>query len=214
MNAMILDLNALKNRQQTAWGSGDYKSTNGKLTFDFEGADKQIPLFINSQPYIIKTYFLPLLIATLAPDIPFNEGVLQLVEVICPEGSVVHAVPPVPMNSGHIHLGGAAAETMYRCLRLAIWASPGLCDSAPAMGAERSDLPGELGGDNVPAKFLESFTKRTNEQFRDTYAATGGRNGVFNFPVNGTHSWPYWNQQLIAMKPDIQQVLGAVNNSA
>ena len=37
---------------------------------------------------------------------------------------------------------------------------------------------------------------------------------MFNFPANGTHSWPYWNQQLIAMKPDIQQVLGAVNNSA
>jgi diacylglycerol O-acyltransferase/trehalose O-mycolyltransferase len=74
--------------------------------------------------------------------------------------------------------------------------------------------PGDLGGDNVPAKFLESFTKRTNEQFRDTYAASGGRNGVFNFPANGTHSWPYWNQQLVAMKPDIQQVLGAVNNSA
>jgi diacylglycerol O-acyltransferase/trehalose O-mycolyltransferase len=74
--------------------------------------------------------------------------------------------------------------------------------------------PGDLGGDNVPAKFLESFTKRSNEQFRDTYAASGGRNAVFNFPANGTHSWPYWNQQLIAMKPDIQQVLGAVNNSA
>jgi N-methylhydantoinase B len=25
---------------------------------------------------------------------------------------------------------------MYRCLRLAIWSSPGLCDTAPAMGAE------------------------------------------------------------------------------
>ncbi|HEY7051861.1 MAG TPA: diacylglycerol acyltransferase/mycolyltransferase Ag85A, partial [Mycobacterium sp.] len=37
----------------------------------------------------------------------------------------------------------------------------------------------------------------------------GGRNGVFNFPDNGTHSWPYWGQQLQAMKPDIQRVLGA-----
>jgi N-methylhydantoinase B len=109
---------------------------NGTLSFDFEGADAQIPFFINSQPYIIKTYFLPLLIATLAPDLPFNEGVLQLVDVKCPRGSVVHAVPPVPMNSGHIHLAGAASEVMYRCLRLAIWASPGLCDTAPAMGAE------------------------------------------------------------------------------
>ena len=42
---------------------------------------------------------------------------------------------------------------------------------------------------------------------------SGGRNGVFNFPANGTHSWPYWNAQLVAMKPDIQQVLNGANNS-
>ena len=33
---------------------------------------------------------------------------------------------------------------------------------------------------------------------------------MFNFPANGTHDWPYWGQQLQAMKPDIQRVLGAV----
>jgi diacylglycerol O-acyltransferase/trehalose O-mycolyltransferase len=67
--------------------------------------------------------------------------------------------------------------------------------------------PSDLGGDNMPAKFLEGLTLRTNEQFQNTYVASGGRNGVFNFPANGTHSWPYWNQQLMAMKPDILQVL-------
>jgi diacylglycerol O-acyltransferase / trehalose O-mycolyltransferase len=72
----------------------------------------------------------------------------------------------------------------------------------------------DLGGDNVPAKMLEGMTLKTNEQFQQTYAAAGGRNGVFNFPANGTHSWPYWNAQLVAMKPDIQQVLNASNNSA
>jgi diacylglycerol O-acyltransferase/trehalose O-mycolyltransferase len=69
--------------------------------------------------------------------------------------------------------------------------------------------PSDLGGDNMPAKFLEGLTLRTNEQFQNTYAAAGGRNGVFNFPTNGTHSWPYWNAQLMAMKPDIIQVLNA-----
>ena len=66
--------------------------------------------------------------------------------------------------------------------------------------------PNDLGGDSMPAKFLEQFTLRTNEQFRDNYAAAGGRNGTFNFPPNGTHEWGYWNQQLVAMKPDIMQV--------
>ncbi|GAB2995259.1 diacylglycerol acyltransferase/mycolyltransferase Ag85C [Mycobacterium bourgelatii] len=70
--------------------------------------------------------------------------------------------------------------------------------------------PSDLGGDNMPAKFLEGLTLRTNQSFRDTYAASGGRNGVFNFPNNGTHSWNYWNQQLMAMKPDILQVINAL----
>jgi diacylglycerol O-acyltransferase/trehalose O-mycolyltransferase len=37
---------------------------------------------------------------------------------------------------------------------------------------------------------------------------------VFNFPANGTHSWPYWNDQLVAMKPDIQRALAAAPNPA
>lgn len=74
--------------------------------------------------------------------------------------------------------------------------------------------PSDLGGDNMPAKFLEGLTLRTNQQFQNNYAAAGGRNGVFNFPANGTHSWPYWNQQLMAMKPDMQQVLLASNTTA
>jgi diacylglycerol O-acyltransferase/trehalose O-mycolyltransferase len=69
--------------------------------------------------------------------------------------------------------------------------------------------PSELGGDNLPAKFLESFTLRTNKTFQQNYIAAGGKNGVFNFPDDGTHDWPYWGAQLQAMKPDIQRVLGA-----
>ncbi|MDT5372294.1 MAG: diacylglycerol O-acyltransferase / trehalose O-mycolyltransferase, partial [Mycobacterium sp.] len=69
--------------------------------------------------------------------------------------------------------------------------------------------PNELGGADMPAKFLEGFTLRTNMTFRDNYVAAGGRNGVFNFPEAGTHSWPYWGAQLQAMKPDLQRVLGA-----
>ncbi|MGY1994603.1 esterase family protein [Mycolicibacterium fortuitum] len=69
---------------------------------------------------------------------------------------------------------------------------------------------GALEGDNLPAKFLESFTLRTNKTFQETYLAEGGRNGVFNFPDSGTHSWAYWSDQLALMKPDIQRTLDAV----
>ncbi|WP_102145209.1 esterase family protein [Mycobacterium hubeiense] len=69
--------------------------------------------------------------------------------------------------------------------------------------------PSELGGGDVPAKFLEGFTLRTNKAFKDKYIAAGGTNGVFNFPSNGTHAWAYWGQQLQQMIPDIQRVVGA-----
>ncbi|CAJ1494683.1 esterase family protein [[Mycobacterium] burgundiense] len=73
-----------------------------------------------------------------------------------------------------------------------------------------AEVDGSVAGDNLPAKFLESLTLRTNKTFKDEYVAAGGTNGVFNFPAGGTHDWPYWGQQLQSMKPDIQRVLGAV----
>ena len=69
--------------------------------------------------------------------------------------------------------------------------------------------PSDLGGDNVPAKFLEGLTIRTNRTFKDNYIAAGGNNAVFNFPDSGTHDWGYWGAQLQQMKPDLQRVLGA-----
>jgi diacylglycerol O-acyltransferase/trehalose O-mycolyltransferase len=63
--------------------------------------------------------------------------------------------------------------------------------------------PSELGGNNLPAKFLEGLTIRTNRTFQDNYIAAGGKNGVFNFPDNGTHDWPYWGSQLQQMQPDL-----------
>ena len=69
---------------------------------------------------------------------------------------------------------------------------------------------GVAAGDNFNAEFLEKFTLRTNKTFQEEYIAAGGKNGVFNFPQAGTHSWEYWGQQLQQMKPDIQRVLGAV----
>jgi diacylglycerol O-acyltransferase/trehalose O-mycolyltransferase len=74
-----------------------------------------------------------------------------------------------------------------------------------------SDLSaGASAGNLFNAKFLEGLTLRTNKTFKDTYIADGGTNGVFNFPADGVHDWPYWGQQLQQMKPDIQRVLNAV----
>jgi diacylglycerol O-acyltransferase / trehalose O-mycolyltransferase len=62
-------------------------------------------------------------------------------------------------------------------------------------------------GTNFSSQYLESITISTNKEFRQKYLAAGGRNAVFNFPTNGTHSWGYWGSQLQAMKPDLVRIL-------
>ncbi len=71
-----------------------------------------------------------------------------------------------------------------------------------------SDL--DTGGDfgvNFSAQYLENITLNTNQEFQQRYRAAGGRNAIFNFPPNGTHSWGYWGAQLQAMKPDMVRIL-------
>jgi diacylglycerol O-acyltransferase/trehalose O-mycolyltransferase len=77
-----------------------------------------------------------------------------------------------------------------------------------------SGKPSDLGGDNLPAKFLEGFVRTSNIKYQDAYNAAGGHNAVFNFPETGTHSWEYWGQQLQQMKPDLQSHLGATAQTA
>ena len=68
------------------------------------------------------------------------------------------------------------------------------------------DTPGDFGV-QYSAQFLENITIDTNKEFQKKYLAAGGRNAIFNFPANGTHSWGYWGAQLQAMKPDLLKVL-------
>lgn len=69
-----------------------------------------------------------------------------------------------------------------------------------------SDLPGAEAG--VPQQFLESFTLGSNTDFQNAYIAAGGTNATFDFPPDGTHSWPYWARELQKMLPDIKSTLG------
>nr|WP_272937747.1 alpha/beta hydrolase-fold protein [Mycolicibacillus trivialis] len=71
-----------------------------------------------------------------------------------------------------------------------------------------SDLDGGGGANLYSAQVLENITVSSNKDFQKVYQAAGGRNAVFNFPANGTHSWGYWGQQLQEMKPDLIRVLG------
>lgn len=58
-------------------------------------------------------------------------------------------------------------------------------------------------GAAVSASSLESLAISSNKKFQQVYAAAGGSNATFVFPTSGNHSWPYWGQQLQALKGDL-----------
>ena len=78
--------------------------------------------------------------------------------------------------------------------RLYIYCAPG--GSTPI--DENADA-----GVALSASSLESLAVSGNKRFQQAYAAAGGSNATFVFPSSGNHSWPYWGQQLQALKGDL-----------
>ncbi|MGV0581634.1 alpha/beta hydrolase family protein [Mycolicibacterium elephantis] len=53
------------------------------------------------------------------------------------------------------------------------------------------------------AHSLEAMALKSNRDFQAAYLAAGGANASFHFPPAGNHAWPYWAEQLQALKPDL-----------
>jgi hypothetical protein len=87
------------------------------------------------------------------------------------------------------------------------WSRQGLADRVPHGAVAVDEPPGVSGQRWMPVCWKAPRASAT--RFQSRYKARGGRNGVFNFPDDGTHTWSYWGAQLQAMKPDLQRVLGA-----
>ena len=112
--------------------------------------------------------------------------------------------------------GGFSAEAMWGPSSDPAWQRNDPTVQIPRLVANNTRLwvycgngtPSELGAGDIPAVFLENLTRSSNTAFQEKYEAAGGRNAVFNFPANGTHSWVYWGAQLRAMVPDLQSSLG------
>jgi len=104
-----------------------------EMTFDFDGAPPQVNRFLNSRKHVVKTMLMALVRCDLAIDLPYTQGLLAPVEVLCPAGSILDARPPAPINSAHVFVG-ASTTAGLDCLRMAIQASPG----HPAAGALHS----------------------------------------------------------------------------
>ncbi|WP_431966405.1 alpha/beta hydrolase [Nocardia sp. bgisy134] len=58
------------------------------------------------------------------------------------------------------------------------------------------------------ARALETLALANTRAFQSKMDSLGGANVIYNYPEIGVHSWPYWNDQVLAMLPDMSAHIG------
>jgi len=91
-----------------------------KLTFDFSGSDPQARGFVNSPFANTASVSSQALFACIGASIPINFGSLQLIQIVAPEGSIVHCRPPAPTTASTLVTCAAIAEAIWLALAQAI----------------------------------------------------------------------------------------------
>lgn len=122
---------------------------------------------------------------------------------------------PSLVSAAQLGSGGFHSDAMWGPPGDPAWAANDPTVNVPKLVANNTRVwlytgnggPSDV-GTKLDASLLESATRISNKAFQARYQAAGGHNGVFNFPDNGTHTWSYWGEQLQAMLPDLQRVLG------
>ena len=93
------------------------------MTFDFSESDPQTDGFINSAWCGLVGATMTIIMQMVGPDIPFNEGYVRPIRIVCPPGRIVHAQRPAPVGCGHIEAGPRVSSLVMAVLNRAMAAS-------------------------------------------------------------------------------------------
>ena len=140
---------------------------DGLLEFDYTGSSPQCPYFFNSKPHIVRSELVVRLHQLLAADVPFTDGILSLVRVVAPEGSIVNARPPAPVAAAHMHVALLAMELGETCLKKALACA--LPRDGVAIRQGRITAPGGTTGMG-----LSSWHGRTHDGSAETFLVMDG----------------------------------------
>ena len=102
----------------------DLEVRGDRLIFDLTEAPPQVPHFFNSKEYIIRAQIGPRTRQLLAPGLPFNQAVLDVVEIVSKPGTIVNSMSPAPIGAAHMDAAMAVFAAVGQCLQLALFASP------------------------------------------------------------------------------------------
>jgi N-methylhydantoinase B len=95
-----------------------------RMVFDLTGAPPQVPHFINSKPYTVRSVSAPNLRPLIGHTLPVNQALYNVIELQTTSGSIVDCVAPAPIGAAHMDCAQAVGSTMAQCLQLAVHASP------------------------------------------------------------------------------------------
>ena len=120
--------------------------TGDRLILDFSGSTEQAPGFINCTRAGLNGGVAGALIPILGFGIPWNDGLLRPVEIRCPDGRVVTAMPPAPVGSATVEAVWMVSNVVSHALNKMLAASPQYRHRAQAV------IDGAMGTFNLSGK--------------------------------------------------------------
>ncbi|MGI5508444.1 hydantoinase B/oxoprolinase family protein [Streptomyces sp. CA-106131] len=91
-----------------------------RITFDYTGTDPQAPGILNSAEVGSTGNVVAAIATVLAPDIPFNEGLMHPVTITSPRGTLVNAIKPAPISGATIYGAWLGTDAILEALNYMI----------------------------------------------------------------------------------------------
>ncbi|MDR7426306.1 MAG: hydantoinase B/oxoprolinase family protein [Armatimonadota bacterium] len=107
-------------RQEPAWIRVAVTVDRGKVHVDFNGTDPQVDAPLNAVFGVTLSAVYFAIKCILDPSIPMNEGILRIVTVSAPEGTLVNPQRPAPVAGGNLETSQRIADVLFRALARAI----------------------------------------------------------------------------------------------
>jgi N-methylhydantoinase B len=94
------------------------------ITFDYTGTDPQAPGVLNCAEAGSTGNVIAALGTVLAPDLPFNHGILDPVDIISPPGTLVNAVKPAPISGATVYAAWFGTDAILEAVNYLIAGNP------------------------------------------------------------------------------------------
>ena len=94
----------------------DRRDAGAMVTVDFSGSSPQVQGSVNAVEAITWSACFYVFRCLLEEDVPATAGLMRPIEVIAPEGTVVHSRPPAPVAGGNVETSQRIVDVLLRAL--------------------------------------------------------------------------------------------------